>query len=52
MTYQIMYCKDLDQETISVTIIDADSIGAAVQALCTKLGITEANVLAVLLVNE
>ena len=52
MSYQIMYCKNIDSETISVTIIEAGSIGEAVNAICTKLGITEANVLAVLLINE
>ena len=51
MNYQVLYCKDLDAETLSVTIIEAISISDAVNVVCKKLGITEAHIMAVILLE-
>lgn len=51
MNYQIMFCKDLDAETLSVTIVEAMSISDAVNVLCKRLGITEAHIMAVILLE-
>jgi len=52
VNFQILYCKDPDAETLSVTIVEAVSISDAVNVLCKKLGITEAQIMAVILLEE
>jgi len=52
VNYQVLYCKDLESETLSVTIIEAISISDAVNFLCKSLGITEAQIMAVILLEE
>jgi len=52
VNYQVLHCKDMDAETLSVTIVEAISISDAVNVLCKKLGITEAQIMAVILLEE
>ena len=52
MNYQVLYCNDPELETLSVTIVEAVSISDAVNVICKKLGITEAHIMAVILLEE
>ena len=52
MNYQVIYQNDLDGQAVSMKIVEAVNIGAAVEYIKTKLGVTEAQILAVILVNE
>jgi len=52
VNYQIIYQNDPDGAAVCMEIIEAGNIGAAVEAIKIKLGVTEAQILAVILVNE
>lgn len=52
MSYQILYLSDPTKETISMQLIDASDIGAAIDLFIENYGVKAAQILAIMLVNE
>jgi hypothetical protein len=55
MNYQIIYLdnpEDPESDSVTIKTIIAASIGAAVTKFISNYGVTEAQILAVILVNE
>ena len=52
MNYQIIYLNSPDADSVTIKTIIAASIGAAVSKFINDFGIVEAQILAVILVNE
>jgi hypothetical protein len=52
MNYQIIYLDSLEADSVTIKTIIAASIGAAVTQFISNYGVTEAQILAVILVNE
>jgi uncharacterized membrane protein YgaE (UPF0421/DUF939 family) len=52
MNYQIIYLDSPEADSVTIKTIIAASIGAAVSKFINDFGIVEAQILAVILVNE
>jgi hypothetical protein len=52
MNYQIIYLDSPEADSVTIKTIIAASIGAAVTKFISDYGVTEAQILAVILVNE
>jgi hypothetical protein len=52
MNYQIIYLDNPEADSVTIKTIIAASIGAAVTKFINDFGIVEAQILAVILVNE
>jgi len=52
MNYQIIYLDSPEADSVTIKTIKATSIGEAVTLFISYYGVTEAQILAVILVNE